>query len=263
MKTFKEKYGPWALITGASSGIGEEFARQLAKEGIHLALHGRDMAKLDTLSNHLREQYNIYTRIILADLDIADAWRRILIETEDLEIRLLVNNAGYIIHGGVLKSTPEKEIGLLNTNCLTPLALSQHFAVEFAQAKRGGIIFTSSVASYVAAPFWTQYSATKSYDLLLAEALWAELRPHGVDVQALCPGPTKTHIFRRSGAKVRATFFHMTTTAVVGESLLNLGRKPVVIAGLRNKLLVSFLSLLPRRWRTLINYRIMKTMIEG
>ncbi|MDL5047523.1 SDR family NAD(P)-dependent oxidoreductase [Oscillatoria amoena NRMC-F 0135] len=262
MTKFSEKYGPWALVTGASSGIGHEFAVQLARAGLHVAVHGRDLEKLDALSGKLRAEYSVQTRIVLADFDIADSWRRVIEETRDLDVRLLVNNAGYIVAGGILNHTVEEEIGLLNTNCLTPLALAHHYAAQFARAGRGGIIFTSSIASHLASPFWTQYAATKSYELLLAESLWAELRPHGVDVLALCPGPTDTLIFRRSGSRARPKLFRMPPEPVVSAALRGLGRKPVVTPGLRNQFLALMAQSLPRRWRTVIQYHLMKNMIK-
>lgn len=262
MKNFKEKYGPWALVTGASSGIGKEFAVQLARAGLHVVLHGRNLEALDALSSKLRAAYGVQTRIVLADLDIATAWEKIVEETRDLEISLLINNAGYILAGGTLASSPQKEIAMFNANCLAPLALAQHFAPQFARAGRGGIIFTSSIASFVASPFWTQYAATKGYELLLAEAMGAELKPLGVDVQALCPGPVKTNIFKRSGSKIRATFFHLTPEAVVRESLDKLGRKSVVISGLRNKLLVAGIHFIPRSFLTKMNYSVMKNVVS-
>ncbi len=261
-ENFKKKYGPWAIVTGASSGIGREFAVQLARAGLHVVIHGRNLEALDQLSLELHTQFAVQTRIVIADLDIAEAWRRIVIETEDLETRLLVNNAGYIVAGGILKSSPEKEIALLNANCLAPLALATHYAGLFARAGRGGIIFTSSIAAHLASPYWTQYAASKAHNLLLAESLWAELRPQGVDVLALCPGPTDTLIFRRSGTIARPKIFRMPVTPVVCAALESLGKKHAVTPGLLNKLLAFAAQTLPRRWRTMINSILMKNMIR-
>ncbi len=255
--TFKERYGPWALITGASSGIGAEFARQLADVGLNLVLVARRKERLDDLARRLENRNQIQLKAITADLSQPDFLPLILSGTQSIEIGLLVNNAGFGLGRKFLDHELEKELALLDVNCRAPLVLSHVFGRQMAERKRGGIIFVSSVSGYLATPFEASYAASKVYELFLAESLGYELKEDGVDVLALCPGSTDTEFHKVSGSRPVAA---MAVEPVVELALKNLGRKPVAIPGWHNRLLVYLLKFTPRRLQTFVAGRVMANL---
>ncbi len=256
--TFKEHYGPWALITGASSGIGAEFARQLADMGLNLVLVARRKQRLDDLAQQLESKNRIHVKAIIADLSQADFLPLILAGTQSLEIGLLVNNAGIGLARKFLDHELERELALLDVNCRAPLVLTHVFGRQMAERKRGGIIFVSSVSGYLATPFEASYAASKVYELFLAESLGYELKGVGVDVLALCPGSTDTEFHNLSGSRPVAA---MAVEPVVALALKNLGRKPVAIPGWHNRLLVYLLKFTPRQVHTILAGRIMDNLV--
>jgi uncharacterized protein len=190
--TFKERYGPWALVTGASAGIGKEFAVQLAGMGLNLVLLARREKRIEDLAHQLESRNKIHTRTIVADLAQPGFLPHVVAETQSLEIGLVVNNAGFGLAGKFLDHELEKELALLDVNCRAPLILTHVFGRQMANRKRGGIISVSSVSGYIATPLASTYAASKVYELFLTEALGYELAKEGVDMLALCPGLTKT-----------------------------------------------------------------------
>ena len=240
---FKERYGPWALVTGASAGIGAEFAAQLAGMGLNLVLLARRKQRMEDLAQQLESRNKIQTKRIVADLAQPDFLPRVIAETQSIEIGLLVNNAGFGLAGKFLDHGLEKEVALLDVNCRAPLILTHVFGRQMAQRKRGGIIFVSSVNGYIATPFTSTYAASKVYELFLAEALGYELSKVGVDVLALCPGSTATEFHQVAGLRPVAA---MPVQPVVQLALKQLGKKRVVITGWHNQFLVWLLKLTPR-----------------
>ena len=252
--TFKDRYGPWALVTGASSGIGAEFARQLAERGLNLAILARRKPRLEELARHLQDRNHIQVKVIAADLAQPDFLSLILSETQSIEIGLLVNNAGFGLARSFLDHELEKELALLDVNCRVPLALSHVFGRQMAERKQGGIIFVSSVSGYLATPYEATYAASKVYELFLAESLGYELKKNGIDVLALCPGSTDTEFHQVSGSRPVAA---MAVQPVVALALKKLGKAPVVIPGWHNRLLVYLLKFTPRQVQTLVAGRVM------
>ena len=246
---FTKNYGPWALVTGASAGIGEEFARQLARRGMNLVLVARRENKLKTLATQLQQQCEIDVRVAAADLsqpDFMDSIRQI---TANLEVGLLVNNAGLYFIGDFLDQPLETQLAVLNVNTRAPLLLTHEFGQRMRQRQRGGIIMVSSTVSGTGAPFNANYAATKSYDLALGEGLQYELRKAGVDVQVLMPGGTRTEGADRmmQDAPSYMDMMMMDVAPVVTESLNKLGRKTNVIPGFMNRIMTMMASrLMPR-----------------
>ena len=199
--TFLERYGPWALVTGASAGIGAEFSRQLAAMGLNLILVARRRERIEELAGRLESTSKIQVRTIIADLSQPDFLSLILSRTESIDVGLLVNNAGFGIAGKFLEHEVEKELALLDVNCRAPLILTHAFGRQMTQRKRGGIIFVSSVSGYIATPYESSYAASKVYELFLAESLRYELGKEGVDVLALCPGSTDTEFHEIAGSR--------------------------------------------------------------
>lgn len=260
MSKFREKYGPWAIVTGASSGLGEEFARQLVRKGMNLVLIARRIELLESIAAELDSQYSIQVKCVQADLSQPDFMDIINPVIESLEIGLLINNAGIGFAGNFLDHTLEDELQLLHLNCRAPLIITHAVAPQMVQRGRGGIIFVSSLIAFIAAPLWLGYSASKVYDLFVANALWGELRKKGVDVQALCPGVTETGFGKKAGIKKRTNKFgRMQKEPVIAASLKQLGRKQTVIPGFMNKMLLTLTKIIPRKLVSLIMLRALST----
>ena len=257
--SFRERYGAWAVVTGASSGIGEEFARQLAKRGLSLVLCARRKERLDALGAELTRAHGIETRALELDVGQADFIATLSRAIEGLDVGLVVSNAGFGEKGPFLQSSLARDLQMLDVNCRAFLLVAHEFGKRLAARGRGGIIFTSSTAAFQGLPFSAHYAATKGYGLQLAEGLWFELKPHGVDILALCPGPTDTEGPRRTGvdpAKVPVKM--MSVEPVVRAALAGLGKVPVVVPGATNRLAHLLVRLTPRRVATEIAGRLIR-----
>lgn len=254
MINFSKKYGPWAIVTGASSGIGEEFARQLAALKMNLVLVARRKEKLELLSRELIEAHGIEVKIVSVDLSNPDFLKKVQYVTDSLEIGLLVNNAGFALTGEFLCHTLEEELSLLNVNCGAPLILAHTFGKKMAQRGNGGIINVASVAAFLPMPFWANYSASKVYLLHFSESLGYELQKKGVDVLALCPGGTRTEFSKVAGTKNGG----MEPARVVELALKKLGKQPVAIAGVSNQIISFMNRFLPRQLLTKIGARVVQ-----
>lgn len=248
MQNFFGKYGPWAVVTGASSGIGEEFCKQLAALKFNLVLIARRTERLQRLGSALADAHSIQTKIISVDLASNDFLQRVATETESLDVGLLVNNAGFALTGRFLDHKLEDELALLYVNCRAPLMLAHHFGGKMAQQRRGGIINVSSAAAFMPLPFWTHYSASKIYSLYFSEGLWFELKKNGVDVLALCPGSTRTEFATIAGTSMQG----MQVEPVVQLAIKSLGRKISVISGVGNALAAVFSRVISRKRAVLI-----------
>ncbi len=244
MNSIKEKYGPWALITGASAGIGAEFARQLSEQGLNLILVARRKDRLDELAAELKAKNHVEVKALSVDLARADFMSSIRPTVLSLEVGLLVNNAGFGMTGSFLQTDLKRELEMLDVNCRAPLILTHELGNEMLNRKRGGIIIVSSTSGFLATPYMTHYAATKAFDLSLGEGLWYELKEHGVDVMALCPGGTSTEFHQIAGIK---EVMAMPVEPVVAQALKSLGKKASLINGWQNRLKV-FLVRINLRW---------------
>ncbi|MFM8703608.1 MAG: SDR family NAD(P)-dependent oxidoreductase [Planctomycetia bacterium] len=193
--------GQWGLVTGASSGIGAEFARQLAARGMDCVLVARREDRLRALASELQSAHGICCEIVVADLSRPHAGRDLLAEVSrrGIAVELLVNNAGF----GMVSSVEETDVGqaleLIRVNVAGLTELTLLAAKEMVRRGHGGIINIGSIVSFQPVGYMGVYAASKAYVLHFSEALWAELRPHGVTVTTLCPGTTRTEFFDRSG----------------------------------------------------------------
>jgi short-subunit dehydrogenase len=244
MKNFVERFGPWALVTGASSGMGEAFARRLAELGLNLVLVARREDRLRKLADDLQRQYSVNARVVAADLSRDDFMPFIQQTTDDLQVGLLVNNAGTATTGRFLDNDLDSELALLHVNNRAPLILAHHFGGLMRARGRGGMIFVSSTVAVVGVPSWSNYAASKAHDLVFAEGLAKELRREGIAVLALCPGPTRTELWSAGSRPL----FPMQPRVVVDIALKNLGRRTTVVAGWINSMMVFSTRLLPRSW---------------
>lgn len=254
---FLNRYGPWAVVTGASDGIGRAFAIQLGGKGINIVLVARREDRLNHLASELRTANGVETRVIVADLATASGRRQVDEGSRDLDVGLLVAAAGFGTSGDFLAADIDQERDMLEVNCSASLHQSHEFGRRFAQRGRGGIILMSSILSWQGVPRSANYAATKAYVQSLAEGLRIELAPQGVDVLSSAPGPVASGFADRANMRMGAA---LDADFVAQSSLDALGNKGTVIPGALSKLLTYSLLPLPRAWRTRILARVMAGM---
>jgi short-subunit dehydrogenase len=243
MSTFSDKYGPWALVTGAAMGLGAEFARQLAREGLNLVLLDIQEEPLTATSREMSRDFNVDVRPIVLDLAIPDFLPQLIASTSNFEIGLLVNNAGISAVGHFLDLPIEKHLSILEVNARAPLILAHHFGGLMRERKRGGIIFVSSMSALTGTSYVSEYSATKAHDLALGEALWYELQKSNVDVLTAIVGAADTPGWRAEIPNPDAKTWPpvMTAEDTVRETLTALGKTPSFVPGAQNRL-ATFLT---------------------
>jgi uncharacterized protein len=186
--------GRTALITGASSGIGEAFAWELAKRGMDVVLVARSNDKLQVLGTELGRAYGIRAEVISIDLSQEGAAVKVdrTVRARQLEINLLINNAGFLNYGAFAEIAPDRDRQQVMLNVAAVVDLTHAFLPDLLANGEGGIINLSSSGAFQPMPYMAVYGATKAFVLSFSEALWAEYRQQGLRVLALCPGPTKT-----------------------------------------------------------------------
>jgi len=196
--SFRERYGPWAVVAGASEGVGAALARAYAAQGVHVVLLARRQNVLDEVSKSIRADSGVDARAVAVDLAEVGAMERVVEATADLEVGLLAYNVGADPNYEPLLANPvEEALGLVQRNCMTPLRMCHHYAAPMVARGRGGIVLVGSGAGLVGAPNMVAYAATKAFDMVLGESLWAELHGHGVDVLNLVLAVTDTPSLRR------------------------------------------------------------------
>ncbi len=221
-----------ALVTGATSGIGRSFAEQLPGE-TNLLLTGRVEERLAELERELAcEGRRVET--VVADLATTAGRERLVVAAKAAGVDLLINNAGLGFFGAVAENSPEQEIEMVEVNVVAPVVLTRALLPSMLEraaksGRRAGIIVVSSVAGFQALPFLGTYAATKSFDLLFAEALSAELKTKGVDVLALCPGTTRTDFFNRAGLRISFSPYMVDPDVVARRTLEALGKRTIVV----------------------------------
>lgn len=255
-KLTKENYGEWALITGASSGVGKEMALEIASKGFNVVLVARRKELLAELSREIEGKHEVRTNIIVTDFREDGAIENVISECNELEVGLLVNNVGYALTGEFTDNTAEDELALLNVNIKTPTLLAHHFSQKMKERKKGGIIFVSSIMAFGGAATWASYNASKSHNLLLAEGLGEELKKYNVEVIALTPGSIKSGFAKASNTK--AMFGALNPRRVARCGLWFLGKKRTHTAGLLNIIIALSTRLTPR----FINTKIFSFVVQ-
>lgn len=236
MNKIEKKYGPWALITGASSGIGRELALALAKSGLDVVIVARREEKLKELSVFINENWGVEVKIIVADLLKKNGIDLLIDGTSSLDIGLLVNNVGREDSGYFLDISLDDALNTLNLNCRVPLELTHHFAKKMKQRSHSGIVFMSSLVSYQGVPFVANYAGTKAFNLIFAESLAAEFKVFNIDVIVATPGFTDTELAKDwdfSGIPMKPLAAPYVAHCIIS----GLGKKRVVIPGVINKVL--------------------------
>src|ERR1044071_1280448 len=231
---FVARYGSWALIAGASEGIGAEYAQQLAARGLNLVLVARRAELLQALAGELSTKYEVETKTIPLDLSASSAVERIAENTKDLEIGLFIYNAAFSAIGSFLERPIEDHIKEINTNVFTPLKVIYSCAQEMLVRGRGGIVLMSSLSAFQGSAYISTYAATKAFNIVLAEGLWEEWRQRGVDVLVCVSGAVKTPNYVASEPEQTGGLGDMTINPdqVVHEALNALGKQPYMIPGL-------------------------------
>ena len=244
-----EQFGPWALVTGANSGIGAAFANRLASQGYNLVMVGRQEIAVQQAAETLARKHGVKTRSIIVDLSKDDFLQQISEQTSDLDIGLLISNAGADAMGALLRVELPDLKQMLHLNTTSHLELVHHFGRRFEKRGKGGILLVSSTAALQGTPYLGNYAGSKSYQLNLGMALNYEMRDTGVNVTVLMPGPTKTPGLIDKAAIPLATLPapQMSPDAVAKIGLRALEKnKPYVIAGVMNQIMSGIGSLLGR-----------------
>jgi len=247
MARLLDKYGPWAVVTGATLGIGRAFVEQLAKDGFNIVAVARSEEKLDSVVRHITAHYGIEARAIMSDLSDADAADTLYHATKDLDVGLVIPNAGQQITGAFTEVDLEDHETLVRLNVLAPVAIARRYGNVMAKNRRGGILLVSSLFAYQGIPYVANYAASKAYVLTLGEALSVELKSKGVDVTVLCPGLTKTPMTDTMPVDFRKLpMLSMSPERAAKIGLNALGRKATVVAGFSNKFYAWQNRLIPR-----------------
>lgn len=244
---FREHYGPVALVTGASSGIGGAFTHLLAARGLDLLLVARRKERLQILADELAGRHGIQVRVCCVDLTDSRAVDQVVEAARGLDIGLLVSNAGFGLKGAHQDNAPASMTEMLQVNCGAPAQLCHRFIPQLLARGRGGIVLTSSVEGLMGMPFSAAYSATKGFVNNLGEALWGELSPQGIDVLTLCPGSTDTEAHALQGIDTSTLEGMMSPEAVAAEALDHLDEGPIWIVGEHNQAMFDAILNMPRR----------------
>jgi short-subunit dehydrogenase len=249
MSDFRSRYGPWAVVAGASEGIGASFSKKLAKRGLDLVLIARRAEPLEELADGIRKQYRVDVRTASLDLGADDVVDRMREATESLDVGLFIYNAAYSPIGAFIDIEVEQHLQAVAVNVLGPLRLSHYFGRRLAERGKGGIILMSSMSSIQGTAMVANYAATKAYDRILAEGLWWELGQRGVDVLACIAGATLTPSFEGSTDRrpKHGLAKPMNPDEVTEQALRDLGRRPSGVSGRRNRWAFVLLGRLLRR----------------
>lgn len=243
------------LITGASAGLGTEYARRFAARGDDLVLVARREQALNSLAGELRAQYGVMVSVIAQDLARPDAAAELHTRTEQLgiEVDVLVNNAGFGTHGDVADADPERLAEEIALNCSTLVGLTVRYLPSMRARGRGAIINIASTAAFQPVPHMAVYGATKAFVLSFSEALWAEEKAHGIRVLAVCPGATATEFFDVAGESA-AVGIKRSAKQVVDHTMRELrGGKPSFVDGALNGFTARVLTrVVPRRLATVV-----------
>lgn len=259
MKNFKEKYGPWALITGATSGIGEAISKELASKGINIVLVARKTDELELKAAALRSRYQIDTQIISADLSSDEGIDKVKSSTNGLTIGLIAIAAGLEVNGAFEKNDIKKELKVVQININATLQLTHHFVEKMVSMGKGGVLLVASLSGHMPNPYFANYAGTKAYVLNFGASLYGELKPKGVDVCVLSPGLTNTPMIKDNGVDWSKTPMQAMSPQEVAQAGVNaLGKKLIAIPGSKNKMMATMAKHSPLKMQATMNEKMMK-----
>ncbi|HXM95700.1 MAG TPA: SDR family oxidoreductase [Candidatus Dormibacteraeota bacterium] len=259
----EEWHGKWALVTGASAGIGVALAEELARGGTHLILTARRKDRLENLARTLTEKHKIRTEVLPADLTDASAPEKIFALTSEkgITVDLLINNAGFGQYGEFHSTETKRLLDMVQVNCAAVVHLTRLYLPEMVARRSGDVLIVASTAAFQAVPYISTYAATKAFDLFLAEGLAEEMKPYGIRVCALCPGSTESEFHEVAGQT------HITAMNAKRETAEKVARtglralaagKSYVISGVGNYLGAQSQRLVPRSVVTSIAARLFR-----
>jgi uncharacterized protein len=253
----------WAVVTGASSGLGRGLAARLADRGMSLVLTGRNEARLDETADQIRRAApNVKVETVAADLTTRSGVSALLDHVGDRPIEVLINNAGFGSYGPFAEADPDREADEVAVDVSVVITLARSFLPGMLARGSGGILNVASTIAFQPAPYQAVYGASKAFVLSFSQALWAEARAAGVAVTALCPGPTRTGFVDALGANVGHTAIYRRLAdpepvIEAGLRALDKGRA-VVIPGVRNKVIAASGRFMPREWLALVSARLLR-----
>jgi short-subunit dehydrogenase len=249
MVPFKQRYPGAAVITGASAGIGAAFARRLATEGFETVLVARREKTLSALAEELKSLGGQPVHVVTADLGTPGGPAEVKAATDalGLQVSVLVNNAGFGSWGDFCKLPAESEAAMIDLNCRGVMLLSRLYVPAMIERRNGAVFITASTAAFQPCPQFANYAATKAFDLAFASALWHEVRPHKVDVLAVCPGYTKTEFQAVAGIDREFPGSWRSPEQVVTTAFKKIGRGPTAVDGLVNAIMARGVRFLPQR----------------
>lgn len=253
----------WAVVTGASSGLGRGIAARLADKGMSLVLTGRNEARLSETADQIRGAApRVKVETVAADLSTRSGVSALLDHVGDRPIEVLVNNAGFGSYGPFAEADPDREADEVAVDVSAVIALTRALLPGMLARGSGGILNVASTIAFQPAPYQAVYGASKAFVLSFSQALWAEARAAGVAVTALCPGPTRTGFVDALGADVGHTAIYRwlaepKPVIEAGLRALDKGRA-VVITGVRNKLIAESGRFMPREWLTRVSARLLR-----
>ncbi len=250
-----QRYGDTVLITGATSGIGRAFAQFAADAGMNLILVARNADNLNRLKDELESRAGIGVLPIAQDLSEPNAATLIARRVAETgwHVDVLINNAGAGQYGWFDQQRNEQVSQTIMLNSYAPTLLVRHFLPAMRERKRGAIIFVSGILADFSAPFFSVYSATKAYVQSFAQALYGELSGSGVDILALSPGYTETNFMRANAIEAHLPFPKASPDRVVRTACRALGKQPVVVDGVLNRVMVFLLRFMPRSLVSAVN----------
>lgn len=248
---FHDRYGPWAVVAGASEGIGQAYTHILAERGINVITLARRLEPLEKDAELIRRRHRVEIRPASLDLgapDLAEKFEKII---EGVDVGLMIFNACYSVIGEFRNVSLADYNKSIDVNCRGPVTLSHIMAPRLIERGKGGIIIMSSMAGFQGSALVGPYAATKAFDTILGESLWTELKPYGVDAMTCVAGATETPDFlRKTPSDKKAKAFPMQPEAVAREGIEALGKGPIHIAGRMNRSVNTFTRLMSHKQKT-------------
>jgi short-subunit dehydrogenase len=260
---FAERYGRWSLVLGASEGLGEAFARELASRGLNVVVAARRPEPLRAVAEDIAAHHHVETRAVPLDLASPDALELVRGVTDELDVGLVVYNAAAAYIGSFLDGA-EAFDAIVAVNCVMPLAVCEHFGRRFVDRGRGGLVLMGSAAGLAGSAFNSAYAASKAFEIVLGESLWAEWRDIGVDVLSVIGPAIDTPTFRRSlSADTRSSMPAAMDPAVAAQQILDaLGTEPSFVPG-EHAEGIALLGTLPRRQQVEVMSRAQAGLAQG